>query len=62
MREPAGDSPILTDAEKTALAKRNEADTMDRIPLPGFNPWLALALLVIAGFLYNWLWSFILGG
>ncbi len=35
---------------------------MDKIPLPRFNPWLALALLVMAGFLYNWLWGFILGG
>ena len=35
---------------------------MDRVELPRWNPWLSLALLVLAGFAYVWIWGVLLRG
>lgn len=40
----------------------HELDLMDRVELPRMNPWLSLALLVLAGFAYVWIWGVILRG
>lgn len=40
----------------------HELDMMDRVELPRLNPWLSLALLVLAGFAYVWIWGVILRG
>ncbi len=40
----------------------HELDSMDHVPLPRLNPWLTLALLVLGGFAYVWLWGVALGG
>ena len=40
----------------------HELDLMDRVELPRWNPWLSLALLVLAGFAYVWIWGVLLRG
>lgn len=35
---------------------------VERVVLPRLNPWLALLLLVLLGFGYIGLWSWLLGG
>ena len=35
---------------------------MDRVASPRFNPWLALILLMLGGFLYIWIWGALLRG
>ena len=40
----------------------HELDLMDRVELPRWNPWLSLALLVLAGFAYVWIWGVFLRG
>ena len=40
----------------------HELDLMDRVELPRLNPWLSLALLVLAGFAYVRIWGAILRG
>ena len=40
----------------------HELDLMDQVELPRLNPWLSLALLVLAGFAYVWIWGVILRG
>ncbi len=40
----------------------HELDLMDRVELPRMNPWLSLALLVLAGFAYVWIWGVLLRG
>lgn len=36
------------------LYSEDELDLMDQVPLPRLNPWLALFLLILLGFLYIW--------
>ena len=40
----------------------HELDLMDQVKLPRMNPWLSLALLVLAGFAYVWIWGVLLRG
>ncbi|MDE0432965.1 MAG: hypothetical protein OXH92_03055 [Bryobacterales bacterium] len=40
----------------------SELDLMDRVASPRFNPWLALILLMLGGFLYIWIWGALLRG
>ena len=40
----------------------HELDLMDKVKLPRLNPWLSLALLVLAGFFYVWIWGVLLRG
>ena len=40
----------------------HELDLMDQVELPRLNPWLSLALLVLAGFAYVWIWGVLLRG
>lgn len=42
--------------------KDSELDQMDRVASPRFNPWLALILLMLGGFLYIWIWGALLRG
>ena len=39
-----------------------ELDLMDAVPPPRLNPWLSLGLLVLAGFIYVWIWEYLLRG
>lgn len=39
-----------------------DLDLMDRVDSPRFNPWLALILLMLGGFLYIWIWGALLKG
>ena len=58
--------PAKTEArDKKAESYRydsHELDLMDQVELPRLNPWLSLALLVLAGFFYVWIWGVLLRG
>ena len=41
---------------------KGELDLMDAVPPPRLNPWLSLVLLVLAGFIYVWIWEYLLRG
>ena len=57
-------SPAATDhSEKSDEALRyseEERDLMDEVPSPSLNPWISLALLILLGFVYLWIWKTIL--
>ena len=59
--EPAKTEPREEKGESYRYDSR-ELDLMDRVELPRMNPWLSLALLVLAGFAYVWIWGVILRG
>ena len=37
-----------------------ELDLMDSVSLPHLNPWLSLILLILLGFIYVWIWEYLL--
>ncbi len=39
-----------------------ELDLMDAVPPPRLNPWLSLLLLILLGFIYVWIWEYLLRG
>ncbi len=41
---------------------KEELDLMDAVPPPRLNPWLSLLLLVLVGFIYVWIWEYLLRG
>ena len=54
-----------SDSTRSAVNGRyddSELDLMDRVASPRFNPWLALILLMLGGFLYIWIWGALLRG
>ncbi|MDE0166328.1 MAG: hypothetical protein OXL36_14645 [Bryobacterales bacterium] len=54
-----------SDSTRSADSGRHEdseLDLMDRVASPRFNPWLALILLMLGGFLYIWIWGALLRG
>lgn len=59
--EPAENEPRDMKGESYRYDS-HELDLMDRVELPRMNPWLSLALLVLAGFFYVWIWGVLLRG
>ena len=51
-----------TRSDDSARYDDSELDVMDRVASPRFNPWLALILLMLGGFLYIWIWGALLRG
>lgn len=46
---------------EASLYTEEELDLMDQVPLPRMNPWLALFLLILLGFVYIWGCAALLG-
>ncbi len=39
-----------------------ELDLMDTVSPPRLNPWISLLLLILVGFIYVWIWEYVLRG